>query len=90
MLRPGGVLVWLIAEPFEDRSAGLDIEVRQAMILDNREILGAVVALADSGRFRPLVSRVLPLDEAAEAHRILEAGGNSRGRLVLDTQRFAS
>ncbi len=90
VLRPGGMLVWLIAEPFEDRSAGLDIEVRQAMILDNREILGAVVGLADAGHIRPLVSRVLPLDEAAEAHRILEAGENSRGRLVLDIRRFAA
>ena len=90
VLRPGGMLVWLIAQPFEDRSAGLDIEVRQAMIVDNPRILNAVVNLASAGPLRPLVSRVLPLDRAAEAHRILEAGGNSRGRLVLDTQRFAS
>ena len=90
VLRPGGMLVWLIAEPFDDRSAGLDIEVRQAMILDNREILTAVVGLADAGHIRPLVSRVLPLDAAAEAHRILEAGENSRGRLVLDIRRFAA
>ena len=90
VLRPGGILVWLIAEPFEDLSAGLDIEVRQAMILDNPAILNAVVDLANSGHLRPLVSRVLPLDRAAEAHRILEAGENTRGRLVLDTQRFAS
>ena len=89
VLRPGGRLVWLIAEPFEDLSAGLDIEVRQAMILDNPAILNAVVDLAKSGHLRPLVSRVLPLDRAAEAHRILEAGENTRGRLVLDTQRFA-
>ena len=89
VLRPGGILVWLIAEPFEDLSAGLDIEVRQAMILDNPAILNAVVDLANSGHLRPLVSRVLPLDRAAEAHRILEAGENTRGRLVLDTQRFA-
>ena len=60
------------------------------MILDNREILGAVVGLADAGHIRPLVSRVLPLDAAAEAHRILEAGENSRGRLVLDIRRFAA
>ena len=89
VLRPGGILVWLIAEPFEDLSARLDIEVRQAMILDNPAILNAVVDLANSGHLRPLVSRVLPLDRAAEAHRILEAGENTRGRLVLDTQRFA-
>ena len=89
VLRPGGILVWLIAEPFEDLSAGLDIEVRQAMILDNPAILNAVVNLANSGHLRPLVSRVLPLDRAAEAHHILEAGENTPGRLVLDTQRFA-
>ena len=59
------------------------------MILDNPAILNAVVDLANSGHLRPLVSRVLPLDRAAEAHRILEAGENTRGRLVLDTQRFA-
>lgn len=90
VLRPGGMLVWLIAEAFEDRSAGLDIEVRQAMILDNPEILAAVVGLAEAGHLRPLVSRVLPLDAAAEAHRILEAGENTRGRLVLDTRQFAA
>ena len=90
VLRPGGMLVWLIAAPFEDRSAGLDIEVRQAMILDNLEILASVVGLAEAGHLRPLVSRVLPLDRAAEAHRILEAGENTRGRLVLETQRFAA
>ena len=90
VLRPGGMLVWLIADKFEDRSAGLDIEVRQAAIVDNPGILKAVVDLASAGRLRPLVSRVLPLDRAAEAHRILEAGENSRGRLVLETQRFAA
>lgn len=90
VLRPGGMLVWLIAAPFEDRSAGLDIAVRQAMILDNREILASVVGLAEAGHLRPLVSRILPLDRAAEAHRILEAGENTRGRLVLETQRFAN
>ena len=90
VLRPGGMLVWLIAEPFEDRSAGLDIEIRQAVIVDNRGILNAVVDLASAGNLRPLVSRVLPLDAAAEAHRILEAGENTRGRLVLDTRQFAA
>ena len=42
------------------------------MIVDNPRILNAVVNLASAGRLRPLVSRVLPLDRAAEAHRILE------------------
>tara|TARA_R110000787_G_scaffold81770_3_gene177132 strand:- start:149 stop:1093 length:945 start_codon:yes stop_codon:yes gene_type:complete len=83
VLRPGGVLVWLIAAPFEDRSAEHGVDLRQAMIVDDAATLAAVVDLAANGHIRPLVSRTLPLDRAAEAHRILEAGENSRGRLVL-------
>lgn len=90
VLRPGGVLVWLIALPFEDDSTGRNIEVRQAVIEDSPRILKAVVALANAGHIRPLVSRVLPLDQAAAAHRILEAGRNSRGRLILEAQRSAA
>jgi NADPH:quinone reductase len=39
--------------------------------------------LAEGGQVTLRVARVLPADRAAEAHRILEAGG-TRGRLVLE------
>jgi NADPH:quinone reductase-like Zn-dependent oxidoreductase len=83
VLRPGGVLVFLLAEPFEDRSAEYGVELRQADIHDDKAVLEAVVALAADGAIRPQVSRVLPLSEAAEAHRSIESGRNSRGRIVL-------
>jgi NADPH:quinone reductase-like Zn-dependent oxidoreductase len=35
-----------------------------------------------SGRIAPLIDRVYPLSEAAEAHRAMEAGGHF-GKLVL-------
>lgn len=83
MLKPGGRLVWLIAEPFNDRSAEFGISLRQAHIKDDPAILAKVVALAGQGALKPQVSRTLPLAEAATAHRLLEAGENSRGRIVL-------
>jgi len=39
--------------------------------------------LAEAGQVTLRVARILPADRAAEAHRILEAGG-TRGRLVLE------
>jgi NADPH:quinone reductase len=40
-------------------------------------------ALSEDGTLTLRVARTLPLESAAEAHRLLEAGGN-RGRLVLE------
>ncbi len=82
-LRPGGILVFLIAEPFEDRSAEYGIDLRQAVIDDDKVVLEKVVALAADGTITPQVSRVVALSEAAEAHRLIESGRNTRGRIVL-------
>jgi NADPH:quinone reductase-like Zn-dependent oxidoreductase len=38
--------------------------------------------LLESGAVRPVVDRVLPMAEAAEAHRVLEAG-EAFGKVVL-------
>ena len=82
-LRPGGILVYLLAEPFDDRSAAHGVELRQAIIHDDKAVLERVVELAADGAIEPRVSRVMGLREAAEAHRLIEQGGNTRGRVVL-------
>src|SRR5207249_3542701 len=46
------------------------------------EILRAAAALADEGKLKPHVSRVLKLEEVAEGHRLLE-GGHVIGKLVM-------
>ena len=79
ILGPGGRLVWLIAQPFEAGAADTGITVRQANVHDNPETLARVVELAGEGILKPQVSQILPLEEAATAHRLLEAGENSRG-----------
>jgi NADPH2:quinone reductase len=45
--------------------------------------LAGLRQLAETGQLTLRVARVLPAEHAAEAHRILEAGG-TRGRLVLE------
>ena len=84
VLRKGGILVWLIAAPFNDASAAYRIDCRQAEIHDRRETLEKVADCVARGILTPQVSRRLPLSQAAEAHRILESHGNSRGRIILE------
>jgi NADPH:quinone reductase-like Zn-dependent oxidoreductase len=72
---------------------GSDVEIRGARITivpvfvrnyaRERAKLDRLRAAAEDGTLSLRVARVLPLAEAAEAHRLLEAGG-VRGRLVLE------
>ena len=84
VLSPGGMIVWLIAAPFEDVSPQYGVECRQAMIHDRRETLERLAERVTAGILKPQVSRRLPLAAAAEAHETLERGDNSRGRLILE------
>jgi len=60
------------------------VQTLQAHIIDNPRVNAIVVDLAAKGALKPQVSRVMPLSEAAQAHRMVEAGQVSRGRIVLD------
>lgn len=44
--------------------------------------LEKISALIESGKLQPVIERVLPLEQIAEAHRISEAG-HVRGKLVV-------
>lgn len=47
-----------------------------------RNILEQAAALADAGKLRVLVSKQLPLSDAAQAHQLIESGGVT-GKIVL-------
>ncbi|WP_133739981.1 NAD(P)H-quinone oxidoreductase [Actinorugispora endophytica] len=48
------------------------------------QVAGQVWPLVGKGTVRPVVDRVLPLRDAAEAHRIMESGGHV-GKILLST-----
>jgi len=83
VLKKGGAIVCLIAEPIQDRSAEYSVSLKMAKIHDRIETLAAVLALAGKGVLKPQVGTVFPLAAAAEAHRLVESGGHTRGRVVL-------
>ena len=86
VLKKGGTLVWLIAEPFEDRSAEYGVMLKQAKIHDRIETLKRVLALAGEGVLKPQVGKVFPLAAAADAHRLVESGAHTRGRVVVQVR----
>jgi NADPH:quinone reductase-like Zn-dependent oxidoreductase len=83
VLKKGGALVYLIAEPIEDLGAQFGVSVKRAVIHDRIETLEAVLALAEKGALRPQVGQVFPLAQCAEAHRLVLSGEHTRGRVVL-------
>jgi NADPH2:quinone reductase len=83
VLRPGGHLVFLVAAPIVDRGAEFGVRVTRAMVADARGPVERVLALAAEGVLHPPVAGTLPLGEAARAHRMMEAGEVTRGRMML-------
>jgi len=82
-LRPGGQIA-AIATPVLDLDPVLDanISFHGVLIQDDGERTRALAALLGTGVLRPVVSHVLPLAAAAEAHRILESR-HTGGKIIL-------
>ncbi|CDN50021.1 NADP-dependent oxidoreductase [Neorhizobium galegae] len=83
VLKKGGHMVWLVADPIRDRGEEFGVNVTRAMITDDKSALQGMMDLAGTGLLKPQVARTMPLSEAAEAHRLMEKGAISRGRLML-------
>ena len=61
-------------------------EQKAAIVAAVREELWPAI---EDGRVRPVVDQVLPMSEAAEAHRLLEASGHI-GKLLLQPSEAAA
>ncbi len=83
-LRPGGQIA-AIATPELDLDPLLDanISFHGVLITDDGARTRALAGLLERRALRPVVSQVLPLAAAAEAHRIME-DGHAGGKIVLD------
>jgi NADPH:quinone reductase-like Zn-dependent oxidoreductase len=81
-LKPGGILVSIVEPPSAELAA--QHGVRQAFFgaSQNADDLNAIAELIDSGKVKPTVSSVLPLDEVQNAHTMSE-GMHTRGKIVM-------
>jgi len=81
VLRPGGRLVSIARPPPEPRDG--HHEVHYIFVRPSGYDLGEhVTPLVNEGSLRPTVQETFPLERAADAHELLEAG-HVRGKLVL-------
>lgn len=82
VLRSGGCLVQIVAEPVPPGEARADIVVKSATIRPRRDLLERLAELAEKGALRPQVESVLPLAEAARGYEQSRTG-HQRGKIVL-------
>jgi NADPH:quinone reductase-like Zn-dependent oxidoreductase len=76
----GGIIVTTRPTPPADPRRGVRQDLQ--LIRLDRELLAKVVGQLAAGELRTRVAATMPLIEAAEAHRLVEAGG-LRGKIVL-------
>src|SRR5262249_19070556 len=82
VLTPNGVLICLTGPIKEGEAAAHDRRGLFFIVEPNREHLGEIAAMIDSGAIRPVIAETLPLARAREA---FERGvaGHTLGKLVL-------
>lgn len=83
VLRRGGMLVSLrTTSDLEENARACDVRARRILVRPETEHLARINALVESGKLRPTLAAVYPLQEARQAQEQLERGP-TRGKLVL-------
>lgn len=82
VLKRGGLMVCLSAEPFIDRGAEHGVTVKQAPILPRRDILDALLKMVADGSMRVPIEATLPFPDFRRAHTLSQTG-RVRGKIVL-------
>jgi NADPH2:quinone reductase len=82
VVKPGGILVSLLAYPDEAALKAKGIRTAYHFVVPSSAQLDAMAELAQRGKFRTHLAAVLPLEQAARAHELIEAR-HTRGKIVL-------
>jgi NADPH:quinone reductase-like Zn-dependent oxidoreductase len=86
VLKRGGLMVCLTAEPFTDRSAEFGVTVTQSQVLPRKDILEAVLKMLGDGSLRVPIEATLPLQDFRRAHELSQTG-RTRGKIVLELRK---
>ena len=82
VLKRGGVIVSMLGAPSAELAKKYEVSTIGQNTEGNRERLDRLSELVESGKIKPQVDKVFPIDEAGEAFKHLEKG-YPRGKVVL-------
>jgi len=83
VLKDGGILVSVCAHAAPDEAATeRGVRGRYWLAESRRDHLEQIAGLVDDGYVKPVVSAVLPLDQARRAHELIQTG-HTQGKIVL-------
>jgi NADPH:quinone reductase-like Zn-dependent oxidoreductase len=88
-VRKGGVLVSIVQNVSQERAASCGVRGVFFIVEPSRSQLIEIARLIDTGKLRPVIGKVLPLEQAREAFEHGLAGHN-RGKIVLRVAERAS
>lgn len=80
--RQGGIIVSMVGEPSSELAEKYGVTAIGQNTEGNRERLTRLAELVESGKIKPQIDKVFPLEEAKEAFTHLEKG-HPRGKVVL-------
>lgn len=85
MIKPGGILVSTLPNQEPDESKARRVRAATVQGHSDGGQLARIAKMIDAGKLTPHIGRVMPLDQAAEAQRLGEAG-EVKGKIVLEVK----
>lgn len=82
VLKPGGILVSTVGVQDEEAFKAKNIQTFQFMAQSYPEQLKQMADLIDSGKLKPVVNQVFPLEEIVKAQKVSEEG-HTRGKIAI-------
>ena len=82
VIKKGGRLVTTVQPQFIEEAKAKDIHVEGFMAQSLPGDLQHIANVIDSGKVKPVIEKILPLQEAAEAQKLSEEG-HTKGKIVL-------
>ena len=82
VLKIGGILVSTVGVQDEEAFKAKNIQTYQFMAQSYPEQLKQIADLVDSGKLKPVINQVFPLEEIAKAQKVSEEG-HTRGKIAI-------